>query len=139
MMRLLIFFGLIALWAKEMNFKEYFQVIEKHNFVEKEDPERRMTQIYADLGFRFPHIVQGQSYHESNMFRSLIFHECNNPFGFKHNKRGYSLGHCRGHAHYPNLKAAINDYLEYQHKYLPHFEKYVLRRTATEDKDYYAF
>lgn len=101
--------------------------------------EIRMVNTLEKLGFRFPEVVIAQAIHETGKFSSDVFKDCFNIFGMKHNDRGFSKGVCREHAKYENYYAAIQDYLEYQQKYLTYYENKVIHRSAITVDDYHNF
>lgn len=79
---------------------------------------------------RLPMIVVAQMAHETGIFKSKVFKENHNPFGMKHNSRGYSLSTKNGHAFYPHTKHlghctwncysyAFRDYKEWQDRFVP--------------------
>lgn len=92
-----------------------------------QDSITKTLDIIGSYGIRNPKVVLAQTILETGYYKSLVFKENHNPFGMKHNKRGYSLCTKNGHAFYPHTPhkdkctwkcydAAFQDYAEWQKK-----------------------
>lgn len=90
-------------------------------------------------GIRFPEVFVAQILHETAGLNSLVYTNCNNLIGMKHNSRGYSKGICRGHARYTTKIDCFKDYKAYQDKYLTYYEQKIVRRKITTNKEYIRF
>lgn len=66
------------------------------------------------LGINHPEVVISQMYLETGRFTSKVYKENNNPFGMRHNSRGYSKKSNLNHAYYETLSDALMDYKEWQ-------------------------
>lgn len=102
-----------------------------------------MRELLISHNIRFSNVVLAQTIHETGYYTSKVFKENNNPFGMKHNGRGYSLGTKNGHANYKSIEDAIRDYAEWQLRYCPksisNTEEYLLwldKWGYAEDPDY---
>jgi hypothetical protein len=100
-----------------------------------------------EAGVLHAEYVYWQASHESDNFRSGIFHSCNNPFGMKvpYFRKFHGYGTCRGHAGYATLDDAILDYKEWQEfsniksyniRSLEDYLKVLQRLNYAEDQDY---
>lgn len=89
------------------------------------------------FNLKFRDVVMAQIAHETHYCTSAIYNENHNPFGMKHNKRGYSIGSNRGHAVYRTLDDAFLDMQDYQKRYMPYYEK--KHGKIKTDQDYVKF
>lgn len=78
-----------------------------------------IKELLINNNIRFSNVVLAQTIHETGYYTSKVFKENNNPFGMKHNGRGYSLGTKNGHAYYKTIEDAVKDYAEWQLRYCP--------------------
>lgn len=78
-----------------------------------------ITELLSKYNIKFKEVVLVQTIHETGYYTSKVFKENHNPFGMKHNRRGYSLGTKNGHAYYKNIEDAVKDYSEWQLRYCP--------------------
>jgi len=116
---LLVFFGV----------KYYAKTLESPLRKEDTSIDKTISRL-QEYKIRFPKVVLAQMILETGTFKSKIFKENHNPFGMKHNKRGFSTGVKNGHANYPHMSHkgyctwecydfAFMDYRNWQDKYLP--------------------
>lgn len=78
-----------------------------------------ITELIISNNIRFKEVVLAQTLLETGCYTSKVYKENNNPFGMKHNGRGYSKNTKNGHANYNSLSDAVKDYAEWQLKYCP--------------------
>lgn len=73
----------------------------------------------------FAEVIIAQGLLESNYFSSAIFKENNNWLGLKcaEFRSTYCTGTNRGHAVFSSTTDCLLDYIEWQKKYLPRYEK----------------
>jgi hypothetical protein len=87
---------------------------------EQEFTPEKLKAYILELNIRFPHIVYAQALLESGEFKSHIFKENNNLFGFKVAKLRptTNLGENRGHPYYSSWRDCVVDYGFYSAAYL---------------------
>lgn len=142
-MRILLYAVLLYIgiqYLDGMNFVKNMEKVTIFKVVSDSDPKKRVLDT-LQFGFkiRFPEVLLGQIYHESDRLKSNIYKKCNNATGMKYNDRGYAKGICRGHAYYDDPTDSIRDYAEWQQLYLTHYEQKVLHRSCLTKQDYYRF
>jgi len=113
-------------------------IAEKTVIINKVKKENNFVDYLESKGFKFPVVVTAQMLHETDKLSSNIYEQCNNLFGMKRNSRRWNCGVCRGHAKYKTKQESLNDYLEWQRKYLPYYEKKTGKKIETNE-DYYKF
>lgn len=96
-----------------------------------------------ELEIKFPEIVMAQAILESGHFKSKLFKNNNNLFGFRQAKRREttSIGTKNGYAYYKSWKECVIDYQMYSKRYLSHIkteEDYIkyLNKHYSESKNY---
>ncbi len=80
----------------------------------------KLKEYILELNIRFPYIVMAQAELETGNFKSHIFKENNNLFGFKVATRRptTTLGTDMNHAFYKNWRESVIDYALFQAAYL---------------------
>jgi flagellum-specific peptidoglycan hydrolase FlgJ len=96
-----------------------------HEPVQKYQQAKSFHRILIELDIKYPDVVIAQALHESDLFRSPIFKENHNALGLKcaERRKTYCIGVNRGHAVFRSELECFLDYKEWQHKYLPLYEK----------------
>ena len=91
-------------------------IMKKHNEFSKD----KLKEYILQLNIKFPHIVLAQAELESGHFKSPIFKENHNLFGFKEAKirPTTNKGENKGHAVYYNWRDCVVDYALYSAPYL---------------------
>ena len=113
-------------------------IAQKTVIINKVKKENNFVGYLESKEFRFPVVVTAQMLHETDKFSSNIYEQCNNLFGMKRNSRRWNCGTCRGHAKYKTKLESLYDYLEWQKKYLPYYEKKVGKQVETNE-EYFGF
>jgi uncharacterized FlgJ-related protein len=96
-----------------------------------------------ELDIKYPEIVMAQAILESGHFKSKLFKNNNNLFGFRQAKRREttSIGTKNGYAYYKSWRESVIDYQMYSKRYLSHIkteEEYIkyLNKHYSESKNY---
>lgn len=99
-----------------------------------------ISNMIYDLRIKYPHIVLAQILLESNNFKSEVFKENNNPFGFRMpgSRVTTAKGIRNGYAYYDSLRDAVLDYAFYQtafYRQVSSEEEYYLTLNKSYSKD----
>ncbi len=93
---------------------------------------------YKDQTLKFIDVVMSQVALETAYCSSQVYCENNNLVGMRHNTRGFSTGSTNGHATYKTKEDSLRDYIVWQNKYLPSWEKRHNKKVST-DQEYIEF